>query len=219
MPTTKRKGRPFTCPSGVARASPLRSVLASPSGEPGRLSSRATTLPVPMGMIPSGIECPASPSAASCTVPSPPAATTASKLPFFSNLSYGLPALAVASCVNDLGPGARLPQSRKGRVKKVPRHLTRIRIVDDEESSPQRSIHRAGVAPAAQQRARSMVGMAGRYTGSYLDRSNGWRAVATLAEIGQASLVGRIPHNNYDFASPGTTKLPRTVLGGFRTSA
>jgi hypothetical protein len=141
------------------------------------------------------------------------------KAPFLSNLSYGLPALAVASCVNDLGPGARLPQSRKGRVKKVPRHLTRIRIVDDEESSPQRSIHRAGGAPAAQQRARSMVGMAGRYTGSYLDRSNGWRAVATLAEIGQASLVGRIPHNNYDFASPGTTKLRRTVLGGFRTSA
>jgi hypothetical protein len=37
------------------------------------------------------------------------------------------------------------------------------------------------------------VGMAGRYTGSYLDRSNGWRAVAILAEIGRASLVGRIP--------------------------
>jgi hypothetical protein len=35
--------------------------------------------------------------------------------------------------------------------------------------------------------------MAGRYTGSYLDRSNGWRAVATLAEIGRALLVGRIP--------------------------
>jgi hypothetical protein len=35
--------------------------------------------------------------------------------------------------------------------------------------------------------------MAGRYTGSYLDRSNGWRAVATLADIGRASLVGRIP--------------------------
>jgi hypothetical protein len=34
--------------------------------------------------------------------------------------------------------------------------------------------------------------MAGRYTGSYLDRSNGWRAVAILAEIDQASLVGRI---------------------------
>jgi hypothetical protein len=34
--------------------------------------------------------------------------------------------------------------------------------------------------------------MAGRYTGSYLDRSNGWRAVATLADIGQASLVERI---------------------------
>ena len=37
------------------------------------------------------------------------------------------------------------------------------------------------------------MGMAGRYTGSYLDRSNGWRAVATLADIGRASLVGRIP--------------------------
>ena len=35
--------------------------------------------------------------------------------------------------------------------------------------------------------------MAGRYTGSYLERLNGWRAVATLADIGQASLVGRIP--------------------------
>ncbi|MGH6803711.1 MAG: hypothetical protein ACREC3_10140 [Methyloceanibacter sp.] len=39
--------------------------------------------------------------------------------------------------------------------------------------------------------------MAGRYTGSYLDRSNGWRAVATLADIGQASLVGRIPKDYY----------------------
>ena len=38
-----------------------------------------------------------------------------------------------------------------------------------------------------------MVGTAGRYTGSYLDRSNGWRAVATLADTGQASLVRRIP--------------------------
>ena len=35
--------------------------------------------------------------------------------------------------------------------------------------------------------------MAGRYTGNYLDRSNGRRAVAILADIGQASLVGRIP--------------------------
>ena len=33
--------------------------------------------------------------------------------------------------------------------------------------------------------------MARRYTGSYLVRSDGWRAVATLADIGQASLVGR----------------------------
>jgi hypothetical protein len=46
--------------------------------------------------------------------------------------------------------------------------------------------------------------MAGRYTGSYLDQSNGWRAVATLADIGQASLVGRIPNINYDFASAAT---------------
>jgi hypothetical protein len=37
--------------------------------------------------------------------------------------------------------------------------------------------------------------MAGRYTGSYLDRSNGWRAVAILADIGQASLVRRIPND------------------------
>ena len=35
--------------------------------------------------------------------------------------------------------------------------------------------------------------MAGRYTGSYPGRSNGWRAVAILAAPGQASLVGRIP--------------------------
>jgi hypothetical protein len=35
--------------------------------------------------------------------------------------------------------------------------------------------------------------MAGRYTGSYLERLNGWRAVAILADIGQASLVKRIP--------------------------
>jgi hypothetical protein len=38
-----------------------------------------------------------------------------------------------------------------------------------------------------------VVGTAGRYTGSYLDRSNGWRTVATPAEIGLASLVGRFP--------------------------
>jgi hypothetical protein len=34
-------------------------------------------------------------------------------------------------------------------------------------------------------------GMTGRYTGSYLDRRNGWRTVAILAEIGRASLVTR----------------------------
>jgi hypothetical protein len=51
--------------------------------------------------------------------------------------------------------------------------------------------------------------MAGRYTGSYLDRSNGWRAVATLADIGRASLVGRIPNINYDSFNATTTR-PRS---------
>jgi hypothetical protein len=53
------------------------------------------------------------------------------------------------------------------------------------------------------------VGMAGRYTGSYLGRSNGWRAVAILADIGQASLVGRIP--NSIMASPAR-RQPGCVL-------
>jgi hypothetical protein len=44
--------------------------------------------------------------------------------------------------------------------------------------------------PLAGIRCAMFSGMAGRYTGSYLDRSNGWRAVATLADIGRASLVG-----------------------------
>jgi hypothetical protein len=35
--------------------------------------------------------------------------------------------------------------------------------------------------------------MAGRYSGSYLGRADGWRAVAILADFGRASLVGRIP--------------------------
>src|SRR5262245_46193104 len=38
--------------------------------------------------------------------------------------------------------------------------------------------------------------MAGRYTGSYLERLNGWRAVAIRADIGQASLVERIPRSH-----------------------
>jgi hypothetical protein len=37
------------------------------------------------------------------------------------------------------------------------------------------------------------AGVAGRYTGSYPDRSSGWRAAAILAGIGQTSLVKRIP--------------------------
>jgi hypothetical protein len=35
--------------------------------------------------------------------------------------------------------------------------------------------------------------MAGRYTGSYLDKLNDWRVVAILADLGRASLVIRIP--------------------------
>ena len=55
-----------------------------------------------------------------------------------------------------------------------------------------------------------VAGMAGRYTGSYLDRLDGWCAVATLADIGQASLVGRIPRITYDIVSKATIKLMRT---------
>jgi hypothetical protein len=54
--------------------------------------------------------------------------------------------------------------------------------------------------------------MAGRYTGSYPSRSNGWRAVAILADLGRALLVGRIPLFTYDIGSTATTKLLRAVL-------
>jgi hypothetical protein len=54
--------------------------------------------------------------------------------------------------------------------------------------------------------------MAGRYTGSYLDRSNGWRAAATLADIGQASLVERIPRSHLGFDDESDNQhLRRTV--------
>jgi hypothetical protein len=47
-------------------------------------------------------------------------------------------------------------------------------------------------------------GMARRYSGSYPDRSNGWRAVAILADIGQASLVEHIPFGRIrPLAQPG----------------
>jgi hypothetical protein len=49
-------------------------------------------------------------------------------------------------------------------------------------------LHDAGSSP---------VGMAGRYTGSYLGRSYGWRTVAILADIGQASLIECIPDSIY----------------------
>jgi hypothetical protein len=39
--------------------------------------------------------------------------------------------------------------------------------------------------------------MAGRYTGSYLDRSNGWRAVAILADIGQSFTRRMHPRNDH----------------------
>jgi len=38
--------------------------------------------------------------------------------------------------------------------------------------------------------------MAGRYAGSYLDRSDGWRTVAILVETGQASLIKCVPRNH-----------------------
>lgn len=58
-----------------------------------------------------------------------------------------------------------------------------------------------------QTRPDSLRGMAGRYTGSYLDRSNGWRAAAILADIGQASLVERIPNiDNMIFTAAAPTR-------------
>jgi hypothetical protein len=57
--------------------------------------------------------------------------------PILGSLGYCFHALAVTSCLHDLGAGARAPHPRKGRVKKVPHHRTRIRIVDNEKSSAQ----------------------------------------------------------------------------------
>jgi hypothetical protein len=54
--------------------------------------------------------------------------------------------------------------------------------------------------------------MAGRYTGSYPERLNGWRAAATLADIGQASLVERIPRGHLGFDDEiDNQQLHRTV--------
>ncbi len=62
--------------------------------------------------------------------------------------------------------------------------------------------------------------MAGRYTGSYLDRSYGWRAIAILADIGQSFTRRMHPHHiNYDFASAAATSLldaHERGLGPFR---
>ena len=38
-------------------------------------------------------------------------------------------------------------------------------------------------------------------------RALAWRALATLADIGQASLVGRIPKAHYDITSAAATRL------------
>ena len=56
------------------------------------------------------------------------------------------------------------------------------------------------------------VGMAGRYTGSYLDRSDGGRAVTILTKIGQASLVERIPEANYACGAAIARSLVRQHL-------
>jgi len=49
--------------------------------------------------------------------------------------------------------------------------------------------------------------MAGRYPGSYPDRSSGWRAAAILAGIGQASLVERIPLKTKGLGSARTRRV------------
>ena len=61
--------------------------------------------------------------------------------------------------------------------------------------------------------------MAGRYTGSYLDRSNGWRAVAILAEIGRASLIECVPLITYNLSGVATITPAREPEDGFSTSA
>ena len=57
--------------------------------------------------------------------------------------------------------------------------------------------------------------MAGRYSGSYPDRSYGWRAVAILADTGQVSLVGRIPVGTIRIsAKPEKNEMPSTLIAG-----
>ena len=53
------------------------------------------------------------------------------------SLGYYPHSLAMTNCLHDLGVGARAPHPRNRRVKKVPRHPTRVRIVENEESSTQ----------------------------------------------------------------------------------
>jgi NAD(P)-dependent dehydrogenase (short-subunit alcohol dehydrogenase family) len=57
--------------------------------------------------------------------------------------------------------------------------------------------------------------MAGRYSGSYPDRPYGWRAVAILADIGQASLVRRIPVRRIRIsAKPEKNEMLSTLITG-----
>lgn len=49
--------------------------------------------------------------------------------------------------------------------------------------------------------------MAGRYSGSYPERWDGWRAVTIQADIGQASLVGRIPFARISALAAGATAM------------
>jgi hypothetical protein len=60
--------------------------------------------------------------------------------------------------------------------------------------------------------------MAGRYTGSYLDKLNDWRVAAIQADIGRASLVIRIritTISRFDhFALYSQAKVPPSALHG-----
>ena len=74
-----RKARPAIRPGHIGRAGADTIKRASSSGRRGKPTSRASTLTVPNGSTPIGVDLPASPFTTAWTVPSPPAATMASK--------------------------------------------------------------------------------------------------------------------------------------------
>jgi hypothetical protein len=59
------------------------------------------------------------------------------EVPTLGSLGHCPHSLAMTSCLHDLGVGAGAPHPRNRRVKKVPRHPTRVKIVKNEESSTQ----------------------------------------------------------------------------------